>query len=168
MTQESGMTLSDSQRLLARHQSVRKRRWIKAVLFVLLFVVAGVVIGVGGTLMFIKGKMHRVPPKREAIVASILEKMREQITVTSDEESRLTEMLEGYMDEMDEVRKGSFQRVKAIFRRMDEDIKTVLGPERFSVWFEYKEKKMERWRRDDRGGGPPPPPPPPGQDRPSR
>ena len=155
------MPLSDSQRLLARHHAVQKRRWIKAIAFVSLFVAAGVVIGVGGTLLFFKNKMHRVPPKRDAIVASMVEKMGERVTLTRDEEKRLGELMEGYFDEIEDVRKESFQSVKAIFKRMDQGIESILGPERFKVWYDYKEKKMaERWRRDDRKpphDGPPPP-----------
>ena len=145
------MPLSDSQRLLARRHAVRKRRWVKAVAFVLLFIVAGGVIGVGATLLYVRNKMHRVPPKRDAIVASMVEKMGERVPLTKDEEKRLTDLMEGYFDEIEDVRKESFQSVKAIFKRMDESIESVLGPERFKVWYEYKEKKMaERWRRDDR------------------
>lgn len=146
MNQDSAMNLSDSRRLIALRRGARKRRWIRGVLFVALFVVIGFIIGVGSTLVYVKDRMHRLPPRRDAIAAAMLEKMREHVDVTPDEEERLTALLQGHFDEIEAVRNKSFESVRGVFREMDASIESVLGPERFKTWYDYKEQRLAEWR----------------------
>ncbi len=127
--------------------TARKRRLVKGVAFVLVFVAIGVVIGVGATLLLMKGRMHRVAPNRDAIVSLMLEKMRERVSVTEEESARLAGLLEAHFDEILAVREQSFRSMQEVFRRIDADTEAVLGPERFKVWYEHKERGMARWRR---------------------
>ncbi len=126
---------------------LRKRRWVKGILFVLLFIAIGAVIGAGMTMIYFGRGMHRPPPRRDAIVARMLEKMRERVAVTGDEEKRLTSLLEKHFDEILEVRRRSFDGMQEVFRRMDADVESVLGRERFQTWFTFKEERMARWRQ---------------------
>ncbi len=139
-------SLSDSQRFFARRRDARKRRWVKGALFVALFVAIGFVIGVGATMVFVKDRMHRLSPRRDAIAAAMLEKMREHVDVTPDEEARLTELLQKHFDEIEAVRAKSFESVRGVFREMDGTIESVLGPDRFKTWYDYKEKRLAEWR----------------------
>ncbi len=141
------MNLSDSRRLVARHQAAQKRRWLKGLAFVLLFVLIGVVIGVGATLVFMKDRMHRLSPRRDAIAEAMVEKMREHVTVAPEEEARLIPLLQGYFGEVEELRNTSFENMRDVFVRMDRDIESVLGPERFKIWYDYKEARLAEWRQ---------------------
>ena len=120
---------------------------MKGVAFVLVFVAIGVVIGVGATLLLMKGRMHRVAPNRDAIVSLMLEKMRGRVDVSDEEAARLKSLLDVHFDEILAVREESFRNVQEVFRRIDADTEAVLGPERFKVWYEHKERGMARWRR---------------------
>lgn len=127
--------------------TVRKKRWVKGVAFVLVFILIGAVIGAGATMLYFGRGMHRGAPKRDAIVGRMLEKMRERVPVSADEETRLTGLLEKHFDEILEVRRQSFEGMQEVFRRMDADVGSVLGPDRFKTWFDYKEQRMARWRQ---------------------
>jgi hypothetical protein len=135
--------------------TVRKRRWIKGVLFVLLFTCIGAVIGAGATVVHFRGSMHRVRPQRDAIAAVLVEKIRDRVDVTDGEAEQLTKLLDVHFDEIEVLRNESFQNMRGVFTRMDEGIKSVLGEERFGVWYEYKEKRIAEWRRgNDRARDP--------------
>jgi hypothetical protein len=132
--------------LSERRSALQKRRWTKAVLFVLVFVLIGCVIGAGATLFFLKDSFHRVRPQREAIVAAMLEKMREHVAVSGEEEGRLTALLDGHFDEIVTLREESFQKMRGVFDKMDASIESVLGADRFKTWYDYKEKRLAEFR----------------------
>ncbi len=132
-----------SGRLLA----AKKRRRTKAVLFVLLFILIGGVIGAGATLLYMKSRFRRIPPSRDAIVARMIGSMKTRVDIAADEEKRLAELLESHFDEILDVREQSFRSMQEVFRRMDAGVESVLGAERFGVWNRYKEERMEHWRK---------------------
>lgn len=136
----------------ARHRAVQKRRRAKGAAFVLLFTVIGCIIGAGGTLYAMKGSFHRVRPQRDAIVAALLEKMRGRVPVSEEEGERLTGLLDAHFTEIEDIRAQSFRGVRGVFDKMDKTIESVIGGERFKIWYEYKERRLAefRERRDAR------------------
>lgn len=154
-TEPDDMTVSDSQRLIARNHAKQTRRWVKAVALLLAAVAAGVVIGVGGTILFFDKKMHRVPPKPDAIVDAMVNRIRELTNATDDEAARMKEVLDQHMDEIDEMRRKYFADTRRMFENMDTEVDAIIGVERGKIWREYKKKRSEEWHRerDARRGG---------------
>jgi len=160
MTNENSAATAASQRLIREHQSAQKRRYAKGVALIILAVLAGMVIGAGGTLLYFKNKMHRIPPKPDAIADAMMKHLRGLITVNPDEEARVREIFDAHLVEVDAMRKESFQNIREMFRKMDGEVEAVIGPERAKIWREDKEKRFKR-RRDERRHpddkkGPPP------------
>lgn len=132
---------SDSQRFISRkHQAREKKRYVKAILLLLLAVLAGVAIGVGGTLLFIRGKFHRRPPQADAVAEMVVSRMRESVALNPEEERRLTVIVGERMQEVDAMRRTSFDNFRGIMERLTEQIAEVLGPERAAKWEVDKEK----------------------------
>ncbi len=149
--------VSDSQRLVRQQYAVhQRRRYAKAVLFLLVAVVAGMVIGAGGTLVYVKNKMYRLPPNPRAIGAAMLDHMRGLMTLTPDEESAVKGIIDEHVGEVDALRKSSFATIRGVFSRMNGEIEAVIGPERMKVWRDDKEKRYgRRHLGDNRREGPP-------------
>lgn len=163
MSEHTLKAASDSQRFISRkHQAREKKRYVKAILLLLLAVLAGVAIGVGGTLLFIRDKFHRRPPKADAVAQMVVGRMRESVTMNPDEERRLTAIVDERMREVDAMRRSSFDSFRDIMERMNEQITEVLGPERTAKWEVDKEKFFgKRARPPKKDGDHPKPPKPP-------
>ncbi len=84
----------------------------------------------------------------------MVEKMRERVPVSEEEATRLAALLDGHFDEIVALREESFRQMRGVFDRMDASIESILGPERFKTWYEYKEKRLAefRERRNEREG----------------
>lgn len=153
---------SDSQRFISRkHQAREKKRYAKAILLLLLAVLAGVVIGVGGTLLFIKNKFHRRPPKPDAVAEMVVGRIRESVTLNPEEEGRLSAIVDERMREVDAMRRSNFDSFRGVMERMSDQIAEVLGPERSAKWDVDKEKffgKRARPPKKDKDRSRPEPP----------
>lgn len=139
--------VSESQRLVSRIHASHKRRYAKAVGLILVAVAAGALIGFGGATIYFKKSFHRVPPKPDAIVDSLMEHMRNNVKLEPGEEKQLKEIMERGITEVDGIRKASFEDSKAVFNKMNEEVEEVLGPDRYKIWEEFKNKRWgEKWR----------------------
>lgn len=144
--------VAESQRLIARHHASQGKRYAKAVALMALAVLAGIIIGAGGTVLFFNKKLHRVPPRPDAIAQAIVNRLQELVTLTPEEEAKVQAIVDARMKEVDTVRKNSFRDIRGVFESMDDDLKPILGPERLQVWKDYKEKRAKEKRRPRRDG----------------
>lgn len=142
MSAESGADTGASQKLAAaHHNAARKRRYAKAIALLLVAVLAGVIIGVGGAVLFMNKRMHRVPPRPDAIADAMVNRMGSMLSITPDEDARLRAIAHNHMKRVDEIREKSFDDMHGVFRLMNDEIDTLLGPERAGVWKEYRDKR---------------------------
>ncbi len=145
------LSLSESKRLLARHNSIHGRRYWKALALLALAVLAGVVIGAGGTILFFKKKMHWVPPRPDAIAEAMMQRMESLVEVNPHEGEQLRGIIDSHMREVEGIRKGSFQEIRGVCKRMDAEVSKVLGPERGKIWDEAKAARAAERRRRHEG-----------------
>lgn len=140
---------SESQRVISQIHSSQNRRYTKAVGLIVLAVLAGAIIGAGAAMIYFKKSYHRVPPRPEAIVQSLIEHMHNVLKLEPDEETKLKEIIDRNFTEVNAIRETSREDTHNVFARMGEEIKTVIGPERYQAWDEYTTK---RWGDRKRGG----------------
>lgn len=141
MTDNMLKQASESQRtILRQHQAREKKRYFKAVLLLLLAVFAGVAIGVGGTVLYMRDKFRRRPPSPEAVADMVVGRMREAIPLKPEEETRLHGVIDEHMREVDAFRRANFDNFRAVMDRMNARIAEVVGPERNATWNNAKEK----------------------------
>lgn len=132
---------TESRRMLAQRHSAKNRRYAKAIAFIAVVVLAGVVIGVGGTVIYFNRKAHRGPPRPEAISEAMLNRMRDLFSLTPDEEKEIKTIVDARLREVEEIRKSSFQEVRNVFEAMDDDMAEKIGRDRVQKWKDYKDKK---------------------------
>lgn len=137
----------ESQRFMAMHNARTGRRYAKAVALMLLAVLAGVIIGVGCTVLYFNKRMHKPPPRGEAIADAIMNRLNLLMKLTPDEEGRLKEITAVRMREVEGIRKDSYADIRKVFETMHVEITDIVGPERAQIWKEYRDK---RWK--EKGG----------------
>lgn len=136
------------------------KSWLIAGVCLLLVLAAGVVIGVGATVIYFERRDFR-PPRPADVGKTILDRMADTVNLSSDERSRISGIVDKRMATVETLRKESFERIRGEFDEMRNDIDEVLGPERSARWEEEVKKRMgerKRHRRskdkdrgDDRG-----------------
>ncbi|MCD8351303.1 MAG: hypothetical protein LUC93_11910 [Planctomycetaceae bacterium] len=152
MTDHTLKQASDSQRVIVSHHAAReKKRYTKAILLLLVAVLAGVVIGVGGTLVYIKNKFHRRPPSPDALAEMIKKNIHEAVTLQAGEDDRIRDIIDEHMSEVDTMRRATFREFRTVMDRMNVQIAEVLGPERYAIWEKERERRFGKRK-------PPPPP----------
>ncbi len=140
--------VSESRRHIARHHAAHgRRRYLKAGAFLLLAMLAGFAIGVGSTVLYIKDKMHRVPPSPDAIEDAMVGRMQTLLGITPDEEEKLRDVIDSHMEKVEDIRRDSFESIRNVFREMDSQFLDILGPDRHRVWKEEREKWLHRKKR---------------------
>ncbi|MDR1744431.1 MAG: hypothetical protein LBS30_01610 [Planctomycetota bacterium] len=139
-----------SQRLIRQQHAARKKRYAQAVALIVLAVLAGVVIGVGGTVLHFRNTMHRIPPRPKAIGDAMIGHMRGLIATTPEEERRVREVIDSHLEEVDAMRRESFRAIREVFGRMDAPLESILGPDRMKIWREDRERRFSRKHRDMR------------------
>lgn len=141
-------TPSASQRTIVRHHSAQGRRYAKAVGFIALFVLTGVVIGVGCSVLYFNKKLHRVPARPDAIAEAMIKRMHELLGLSADEEARLRNIVNTRMREVEAIRKQSFEEIHEVFDKMSGEVAGIIGPERDKIWQDYKDKRFGEKRRE--------------------
>lgn len=144
--------VSESQRFVMEHRAARKRRYLKAVILIAVAVLAGFVMGVGASIIFSKGRFHRIPPNPRAIGVKMIEHLKGVVTLSDDEEKRIVEIMENHVANVEALRDAS----RDAYIGMMDDVESVLGPERAKAWKEYKEKTFKPRGKHGRDRKPPP------------
>lgn len=143
----AGETMAaDSRRMILRQRSARKKRYAKAVALLVLAVVAGIVIGIGGTVLYFGKTAHRRGAR--AIADAMVARLDSLISLTPEEELRVREVIDARLEEVDAMRRRRFDEIRGVFRNMDGPLESILGAERANVWREYSEKRFDKRRRD--------------------
>lgn len=146
MTDETLKQASNSQRFLAQHHHQRGKRYVKAILLLLLAIAAGAVIGVGCTLMFVKGRFQKRPPRPDALGEILLSRMRESIPLNAEEEEQVKAVIDEHMKLVTKMRKQSFRDFRAVMDDMESGVAEVLGPERNRTWKTARDHHFGRRR----------------------
>ncbi|MCC8115811.1 MAG: hypothetical protein LIP18_01420 [Planctomycetes bacterium] len=148
--------VGESRRLIARHHAAHGRRYLKAGALIFLAMLAGFAIGVGSTVLYLKDKMHRVPPSPDAIEDAMVGRMQTLLGISPDEEEKLRDFIDSHMEKFEDIRSDSFESIRSVFREMDQEFLDILGPDRHRLWAEEREKRFHRKKRprdrDDASG----------------
>lgn len=126
------------------------KSWLVAGLCLLLVLAAGVVIGVGATVIYFERRDFR-PPRPAEVGKTILDRMGDTVSLSSDERTRISDMIDARMATVESLRTESLERIRGEFDEMRNDIDEVLGPARSAKWEEEVKKRMGERKRHRRG-----------------
>ncbi|MCC8166326.1 MAG: hypothetical protein LIQ31_09280 [Planctomycetes bacterium] len=140
--------VSESRRLIARHHAAHgRRRYLKVGALIFLAMLADFAIGVGSTVLYLKGKVHRVPPSPDAIEEAMVGRMHSLLGISPDEEEKLRDVIDSHLEKVEDIRQDSFDSIRDVFREMDSQFLDILGPDRHRAWKEEREKRFHRKKR---------------------
>ncbi len=135
-----------SQRLIRRQHAARKKRYAQAVALIALAVVAGIVIGIGGTVLYFGKTAHR--RGAGAIADAMFARLDGLVSLTPEEAPRVREAIDACVRDVSDMRRKRFEEIREAFRNMDGPLESILGPERTKVWRDYRESRFDARRRD--------------------
>lgn len=129
------------------------RTYLVAAVCLFLALAAGVVIGVGGTIIYFK-RRDFTPPPPDRLGKTILDNLKATVDLSAAENDRISAMVEARMLEVERLRRESLDRIRGEFDDMRDDIDDVLGPDRSAKWEEYVKRRMGERKHHRHGKGP--------------
>ncbi len=158
MTDESTPAETATSSTSARHaplppRNKRDRRYWLAALSLVLALVAGIVIGAGGAIVYIDRKTHPKRPRMDEFTKMMLARMDEQITLTPDEKTAVEGILRVRFQQMEKLREEFRDEIRDQFDDMSGEVKGIVGAERYKKWEEYRNKQMDDKQRPRRNRG---------------
>ena len=132
----------------------RGRRYWLAVLSLVLALAAGIAIGAGGAILYIR-KTHPKRPEPDRFIQDYLSRMEELISLTPDEKTAVEGIVRVRFQFMEKLREEFQDEIRAQFDETSEEVKAIVGPERYEAWKEYREKRIGEGSRPRRKGRPP-------------
>lgn len=129
-------------------RKTRGRRIFEAAM-ALLLVAIGIVIGAGIAVLYLS--KHRPPPPRAKNVAeNIVKNMGRKLALTPAELERIEEIATRRMENVENIRRDSFTRIRGEFNGMSDDFDEILGKERADLWEADLQERFgdRKWVKD--------------------
>jgi len=132
----------------------RAHRWRMAISG-LVILVAGVTLGVAGTLLVVKPE-RRPPPRDPGMAAQVtLRRMRDKLNLTPEQAKRIDTILREHFETLEKLRDAARPKITEAFEAMKAGINTVLTEQQRSDWEKATASLEEEFRRGmRRRGGP--------------
>ncbi len=136
----------------------------KAVVFSLLTLLSGIVIGSGLTLM-IKGpdKTETPPALPEEFSRRMVEHLTRELNLTPEQGEKIQPVVESHMKVIDAYREEARPKIRTELDTMNEEILSILDDQQQQIWKDkiermkkrFQEMRQRRGDGDRRGDGPP-------------
>lgn len=128
----------------------------KPVLFSLLTLLSGIVIGAGATLIFIG-----LPPKEqdmplpEEFSRRMVERLTHELALTPEQRESIGPVIERHMKALDTIREEARPKIRLELEAMNNEILAMLDERQQQMWKDQIERMQRRFRefRDRRGPG---------------
>ncbi len=135
----------------------RTHRWRMA-LSGLVILMAGITLGVAGTLIVVKPERPR-PPDVDHMVAMTVMRFRDELGLTDDQVDRIRTVLKEHFDQLEALRMAARPKIEQVLEDMKAQVSAVLTKEQQTEWerlLDRLEQEFQRgMRRRPRGPGGP-------------
>lgn len=145
MSQDMDNHVTQSGRLHARP---RRRSYWLAALLLLGALGIGCVIGVAGSMLYMKKKRFKPPPPEEW-TDSMVGLLDKSVGLRPDERDEIRAMVLSRMETIRDNRRKMFETTREEMDMLRDDVDVILGPERTEKWNQEVER---RWGRKRHGG----------------
>lgn len=129
-----------------------RRRYVFACILLLLAVLAGFVLGVSSTVLYFERNLPRRGPNPgpEGMARSLVSRMEAEVSISDAERGELMTATGDAMREVETVREDFSDRMRTVFQGMNVKVERILGPERYTVWSEARDRHFAEQARRDR------------------
>jgi hypothetical protein len=143
---------------------LRKLHQWRMAFFGMVILLAGMIIGVAATLVFLRYNQPGLPPGPEFAAERIIGRLQHHLHLSPEQMAKLEPILQKRLQKLDEIRANARPQVAEQLRLMNEEISSVLDAHQKQLWHEHLQR-LQRMLRP--GPGPHRRGPPwSGQDRP--
>lgn len=129
----------------------------RPVLFILLTLLSGIVIGAGATLILVGPPEKDVPPGLpEEFSRRMVEHLTRELNLTTEQQEKITPVVETHMQTIDQFRDEARPKIRQELDDMNNEIMALLDEHQQQLWKDSIERMQTRFRdyRDRRGPGP--------------
>ena len=130
------------------------KRPLKPVVFSVLTLISGIVIGAGLTLLF-KKPTPKIPPGPEFMSSRMLERIIYELQLPPEQAEQLKPIIRKHMTALDQIRGSVRVKVSEEIKQMNEEILSVLQPPQKQMWEERMQRLQDHFTnmRQRRGPG---------------
>ena len=122
------------------------RRRIPVYVQSLLFLLCGLIIGSGATLLLIRGAVHRMIAEPELLPARMLQRMDAQLDLDDTQRTAIEGILAERMNAFQAIRQRVRPEIQAELDALRDEVSAVLSPEQQERWETRFDALRERWR----------------------
>lgn len=143
------MTDSNDERELLT--AAPSRAWVRSLVFSLMILVCGAVIGSVGTALFLqKHDRPRTSHRPENMAQFIADEMERKYELNPEQKQKVLSVMEEHSRKLAAIRAEVAPRVDSEFEEVRKSVETILTPEQAKAWSVEYEKMRGKWR--PRGG----------------
>ncbi|MBX7258214.1 MAG: hypothetical protein K1Y02_17765 [Candidatus Hydrogenedentes bacterium] len=123
------------------------RAWVRSLLFSLMILVCGAVIGSVGTAFVMQDRDDRPPRHRpENMAQYIADDMEQKYGLNPEQKQKIFAVMEEHSKQLAAIRAEVAPRVEAEFEAVRKSVETILTPEQAKAWVVEYEKMRGKWR----------------------
>jgi hypothetical protein len=132
---------------------------LKPILFSILILISGVVIGAGLTLILTgdSGTSQSLPPAPEYMSSRMVERIAKELRLSPEQHTQLGPIVQQHMKAIEDIRKQARPEINNELKLMNEKILSILDEDQRPVWKGKIQRMQEHFskmgHRRDSGGG---------------
>jgi len=129
----------------AQPQSTIKKSNIKPVIFSLLTLLSGIIIGAAGVLMIVRP--IEKPSLPEEFSRKMLANLTKELHLTPEQKKQISPIVEKHMAAMDEIRSEARPKIRQELEAMNDELMAVLDNTQKQIWKERIQRMQENFAR---------------------
>ncbi|MFA6242842.1 MAG: hypothetical protein WC655_18025 [Candidatus Hydrogenedentales bacterium] len=147
--------MTDSSSELELTVAAPRRAWVRSLLFSMMILVCGAVIGSVSTALYMQDREPRFGHRPENMAQYIADEMEHKYGLTPEQKQKVLGVFEEHSKKLAEIRAEVGPRVEAEFEAVRKSVEPILTPEQAEAWSKEYERMRHKWR--PRGGDGPGP-----------
>jgi hypothetical protein len=118
----------------------------------LVILIAGITLGIAGTLFVVRPTEFRPPMSPERAVRFMLARFRNELNLTDEQSEQIQGILKGHFQELERLRTEARPKISAVFETLKGDVDGVLTEQQRDEWQRLRERMDREFHRGMRRG----------------
>lgn len=122
---------------------------LKPILFSMLILISGIVIGSGLTLLIteIQDAQKKMPPGPEYISNRMIQRLIRELELSPEQQQQLKPIISKHMQAIDEIRKEARPKVSKEIKQMNDEILSLLDEPQKQLWQDRMQRMQDHFSR---------------------
>lgn len=122
---------------------------LKPILFSMLILISGIVIGAGLTLLIteIQNAQKKLPPGPEYMSNRMVQRLIRELELSPEQQQQLKPIVSKHMRAIDEIRREARPRVSKEIKQMNDEILSLLNEPQKQLWLDRMQRMQDHFSR---------------------